>query len=290
MDYQGAHVIRPPSEADSILLQVVVGCPHNRCTFCATYKEERCRLKNHRLIEADLEFARTHCLRQRKLFLMDGDVLALPQRQLVGLFTRIRERLPWVRRIRLYGSARSLLRKSVTELAELKSLGLDRVYMGLESGDDQTLEAIHKGVDSSAMIEAGIKARQAGLFLSVTVLLGIAGEERSLVHARATGRVLTAMAPNQVGVLTLMVLPGTPLYEQQRSGRFRLPGPAGLLAELGVMVEHIDLKRVQFQANHASNYLPVNARLSRDRDKVLAAIDMAIRGRAPLTPEHLRAL
>ncbi|MFU8818646.1 MAG: radical SAM protein, partial [Desulfurivibrio sp.] len=136
MDYQGTHLIRPPSEADSIIMQVTVGCSHNRCTFCATYKGERFRLKDEATIQADLVFAARHCRRQTRIFLADGDVLALPQFRLSKLLREIRERLPWVKRVRLYANAKAIRHKTADQLRELAELGLDRVYMGLESGHD----------------------------------------------------------------------------------------------------------------------------------------------------------
>ncbi|MEN8134534.1 MAG: radical SAM protein [Thermodesulfobacteriota bacterium] len=289
MNYEG-NVIRPPSESDSIILQVTVGCSHNKCAFCATYRDELFRLKDARIIEEDLDFAARYCTRQKRVFLADGDVLSLPQQKLVELLSQIRDRLPWVTRISLYGNAKNILRKSEAELKQLKDLGLARVFMGLESGHDPTLLAINKGADSAKMIKAGRLIRAARLFLSVTVLLGVAGRDNSEAHARATGQVISAMGPNQVGVLTLMLLPGTPLYEQEGKGEFVLPDQAGFLRELYLMVENIELDRLQFQSNHASNYLPINCRLPRDRQTVLAAIAKALNGEIALKPEHLRVL
>jgi radical SAM superfamily enzyme YgiQ (UPF0313 family) len=289
MHYEG-NIIRPPSEAHSIILQVTVGCSHNRCTFCGTYRDVRFRLKEVELIAADLEFAATYCQRQKRVFLADGDVLVLPQKRLLALFSQIRGKLPWVNRISLYANAKSIRHKSPAELRELKQLGLDRVYLGLESGHDPTLAAIRKGADSGQMIAAGRKVREAGLFLSVTVLLGIAGISSSSAHAQATGRVLTAMAPSQIGVLTLMLLPNTDLYLQERAGVFKTPSSRMLLEELKLMVQHIGLDRVQFQANHASNYLSIDSRLSRDKEEVLSRIEQALQGRINLKKECLRAL
>jgi len=289
MDYVG-NIIRPPSEADSIILQVTVGCSHNRCTFCGTYRGELFRLKDEGVIDGDLDFAARYCHRQKRIFLADGDVLSLPQSRLVALFSRIRRHLPWVNRISLYGNAKNGLRKSVADLLQLKELGLHRVYMGLESGHDETLAAIDKGVDAAAQIRFGQRVRQAGLFLSATVLLGIAGRENSREHAIETGRVISAMQPNQVGVLTLMLLPNTPLFKQASRGEFVLPDRDGLLEELYVMVENIETEHLQLQTNHASNYLPLNCRLPRDKEQVLAAIRAARAGEIGLKPEHLRAL
>ncbi|MCA1766527.1 MAG: radical SAM protein [Desulfobulbaceae bacterium] len=289
MNYEG-NVIRPPSEADSIILQVTVGCSHNKCAFCGTYRDQLFRLKDEGIVEKDLDFAARYCKRQKRVFLADGDVLSLPRKKLVDLLTEIRTRLPWVNRIALYGNAKNIIRKSEADLRQLKELGLARVYMGLESGHDPTLSAIDKGVDAAKQIEAGRLIGRAGLFLSVTVLLGVAGIENSAAHAGATGRVISAMQPNQVGILTLMLLPNTPLFEQAERKEFALPDRTGLLRELYLIVENIETDRMQLQANHASNYLPINCRLPKDRDAVLAAIRQAMQGEIALKPEHLRAL
>lgn len=289
MNYEG-NIIRPPSEAGSIIIQITVGCSHNSCSFCGAYRGVHFRLKDAVAIQEDLDFAATYCRRQKRVFLADGDVLSLPHGKLLEIFTRIRETLPWVNRISLYGNAKNILRKTPNDLKQLKALGLDRVYMGLESGHDPTLLAISKGVDAQSLVEAGCLVRSAGLFLSVTVLLGIAGKTESETHAITTGRVISAMAPNQVGVLTLMLLPNTPLHAMARNGSFILPDSSGLLRELYLIVENIELDRVQFQSNHASNYLPINCRLPRDRHEVLNAIERAIGGQTALKPEYLRAL
>lgn len=290
MHYEGAHIIRPPSEADSIILQVTVGCSHNKCTFCGTYKEERFRIKDQAIIEADLDFASQYCLRQSRVFLADGDVLSLSQHRLVELLSKIKQRLPWVNRVSLYGNAKAIRNKSVEQLLELKSLGLHRVYMGLESGYDPVLTSIVKGADSAAMIEAGQRVKAANLFLSVTALLGIAGAALSQEHAKATGQVLSAMEPNQIGILTLMLLENTQLYQLEQAGEFNLPTQQEMLAELRTMVEHLTLKKGQLQSNHASNYLAINARMPRNKEAVLAAIDQALAGHTRLKPEYLRAL
>ncbi len=289
MNYEG-NIIRPPSEADSIILQVTVGCSHNKCTFCGAYKGELFRIKDESIIAGDLDFAGRYCKRQKRVFLADGDCLIIPQKRLVALLGKIKEKLPWVTKVSLYGNAKAIGMKSLQQLQELKGLGLARIYMGLESGHDQVLRDICKGVDSRAMIEAARKVRRAGIFLSVTSLLGIGGKENSHEHARQTGKVLSRMEPNQIAVLTLMLLENTPLYQDALTGVFSLPAQQEMLQELKVMLENINVGKAQFQANHASNYLPINARLPRDKEKVLAAIDMALSGNTTLVPEELRAL
>ena len=289
MHYQG-NIIRPPSEANSIILQATVGCSHNNCTFCGAYKGVRFQIKDDAILDADLDFAAQNCKRLKRLFVADGDGLIIPQPRLIRLFTMIRKKLPWIRRIALYANTKSIMAKSASQLVALQELGLDRVYMGLESGHDPTLAAINKGADSRKMVEAGRRIREAGLFLSVTVLLGIGGIVNSQKHAQATGRVLSEMAPNQIAALTLMVLENTPLYREALAGAFQLPDRQQLLEELKTIVENIHLDRVQFQANHASNYLPINARLGRDKDKILTLIDGALAGAVRLTPEAMRGL
>ena len=289
MNYEG-NIIRPPSEAHSIILQVSVGCSHNKCTFCGAYKGVRFRIKDTAAINEDIEFAARYCKKQQRVFLADGDALIIPTKRLEDIFTSIRQNLPWVNRISLYGNAKSILRKSVNELKILKKLGLNRVYMGLETGHDPTLKRIRKGVTAAQMVEAAGKVREAGLFLSVTVLLGVAGINDSEIHARETGQVLTWMKPNQIAALTLMLLENTPLYADALSSAFLLPDQKALLNELKVMVHNINLERVQFQSNHASNYLPLSGRLPKDKQLILQNIEDALAGRQHLRQEFQRAL
>ncbi|MBW6519479.1 MAG: radical SAM protein [Desulfoarculaceae bacterium] len=289
MNYDG-DIIRPPSEADSIILQVTVGCSHNHCTFCGAYKDKQFRICSDVEVNENIAFAARYCSRQPKVFLADGDALILSQRRLTALFRRIRIKLPQVRRISLYGNAKAIRSKSLEQLRELKELGLDRIYMGLESGNDEVLTRVRKGENAASMISAAHKVGQAGIFLSVTVLLGLGGMVQSLEHARATGMALSKMAPRQIAALTLMPLTGTPLGEEVAKGDFLLPDALSMLKELKEMVTCINCDKVQFMANHASNYLPISGRLGRDKDAILTTIDQAMNGRIALTPEVYRAL
>ena len=289
MHYEG-NIIRPPSEANSIILQVTVGCSHNSCTFCGAFRDKKFYIKESRIVDDDIHFAAQYCRRQTTVFLADGNALVLPQKRLVELFIRIKQKLPQVRRINLYANARDILQHSVDELKELKRFGLQRIYMGLESGHDPTLKAIAKGDDSKTIIAAGRIARDAGLFLSVTVLLGIAGIKHSLAHAKATALALNAMQPNQVAILTLMILKNTPLYRLAESGKFIIPKRKDLFIELRTLLEHLQLKRSQLQANHASNYFSLDGRLPKDKEKFLSFINDAVSGNMNLKPENYRAL
>jgi len=289
MHYEGT-IIRPPSEAFSIILQVTVGCSHNKCTFCGAFKDKRFRIKSDEEIDDDLLFASRHCRRQNRVFLADGDVLILPQHRLSALLTKIRASLPWVKKISLYGNARSIRSKTAADLAALKDQGLDRIYMGLESGCDEVLERVRKGETAATMIEAAQRANDSGLFLSVTTLLGLGGIELSETHARQSAAVLNRMAPRQVAALTLMPLPNTLIGRQYRSGLFRLPDQLGILRELRTLVTGLELSRSMFHANHASNYLPIEGVLCKDKPKILAAIELALAGHTPLVPDNMRAL
>jgi radical SAM superfamily enzyme YgiQ (UPF0313 family) len=289
MHYEG-NIIRPPSEANSILLQVTVGCSRNKCTFCGAYQGERFKIKSDEIIMADIDFAATHCQRQRRVFLCDGDAMIIPQKRLVRILTEIRRQLPWVTRVGAYANAKSLKMKTPDELKVLRENGLGIAYMGLETGDDVTLKAINKGADSRLMIEMGQKARKAGIKLSITVLLGLAGRERSQIHARETGRVLSAIDPEYVGALSLMLVPGTPMHDDHQAGRFDLISPEEMLAELRTMIADTHQTQGMFHANHASNYLPIRARMPKDKERTLALIDSALAGNVALRPEWMRGL
>ena len=289
MDYQGM-VIRPPSEAFSIILQVTLGCSHNKCTFCGTYLDKPFAVKPWQQIQTDLDFAAQYCQRQLTLFLADGDVLALPHKEIIRLLESIRSQLPWVRRVSSYASSRNIAAKTDEELLQYRKLGLLRLYLGLESGHDQTLKAINKGSDSTRMIAAAERIQKADIALSVSCILGVAGVELSQDHALATAEVLNKMHPQQIGVLTLMLLDETPLARSYQKGEFQLPDKEGLLLELRTLVQHLDLPRCQFHVNHPSNYLALSGRLPKDREKMVELIDQALAGEIPLKIEKSRTL
>lgn len=289
LDYEGA-IYRPPSEAQSIILQATVGCAHNRCTFCTSYKDKRFRIKDRAVVEADLDRAARLYRGVRRLFVADGDALIMPMRHWQWLLPAIREKLPWVERVGVYATGRAIRKKTDEDLHWLRENGLGIVYLGLESGDDPTLRYVRKDSTAEQMIEAGRRVKAAGITLSVTVLLGVAPEGRSLDHARETGRVLTAMDPDYVGALSVMVCEGTELADQVAQGGHRVPSPPELLEELREMIAHTDLTDGYFMANHASNYLPLKVRMPEDKAAALAHLDAAVQGRVALRPEAYRAL
>lgn len=290
MDYEGL-IIRPPSEAYSLLLQVTVGCSHNRCTFCGTYRQKKFKIKPLERIEKDLKEARNYGPVNR-LFLCDGDSLIIPQPRLVEILQMINRYLPGLDRIGSYANAKSILRKSVDELKELRKLGLKILYLGMETGNAELLKKINKGATREKMAEAARRVKEAGIELSVTVILGIGGIEKSIEHAMDTASLLTEMDPDYVGALTLMLVPQTEMYEDYLAGRFVLPDKIGFIRELYLMIAHSNFTNCYFTSNHASNYLPIKARLPRQKEKILKMMRSVIEendvGR--LRPEFLRGL
>jgi radical SAM superfamily enzyme YgiQ (UPF0313 family) len=294
MDYVG-RIFRPPSEAHSLLLQVTIGCSHNRCVYCDMYRDKQFRPKPWEQIEADLREAAAlgrRGFRSKRVFLCDGDALILNTRRLHQILAGIREHLPWVERVGTYGDTRSVGRKSVDELRSLREAGLGIVYHGMETGDEQVLELIDKGGTRPELIDTAAKLRTAGITHSVIVLLGIGGIALSEQHARGTAQTLTQMDPPFVGALTTTIVPGTPLAQMAARGEFELPSKFRMLEELRTIVAESEFSRCRFSSNHASNYLPLRGTLPGDKAAMLELLDEVIaRGdERLLKPEGLRGL
>lgn len=294
MNYVG-RIFRPPSEAQSLLLQVTIGCSHNRCVYCDMYRDKQFQPKPWELIEADLREAAAlgrRGIRSPKVFLCDGDALILNTRRLLQILEGIREHLPWVERVGTYGDTRSVGRKPVAELEQLRAAGLGIVYHGMESGDDVVLEQIAKGATRPELIETAAKLRAAGITHSVIVLLGIGGVALSEQHAIHTAETLTQMDPPYVGALTTTIVPGTPLAELAARGEFVLPSKFRMLAELRTIVAESNFSNCRFSSNHASNYLPLRGTLPADKPALLALLDdvLARGDERLLKPERLRGL
>jgi len=291
MRYHGA-VIRPPSEAESYILQITYGCSHNDCTFCGTYLDKPFRARAMEEVLEDIAVAGDRLPDTRRVFLADGNGLVLSTRRLVRILEALSAAFPLLRRVGIYANARDLLGKSDADLATLHEKGLEIVYLGLESGSEEVLRRIRKGATAAEMVEAVQKAKRAGMRVSVIALLGIGGAELSSRHAEETGRVVSAMDPQYLSMLTLMLVPGTELHRQWRAGAFQLMEPDDLLAELHRVITHLDgLSRCVFRTNHASNYLPLAGTLSRDKARLLDTLDQArAQGESALRPEYWRAL
>jgi len=284
-------LFRPPSEADSFILQATLGCSWNACTYCAMYRGKPFKVRPLEEVLADIREAGARFGAEvRHAFVADGDPLAMPLDVWEPILLALAEAFPRLRRVSTYATARNLLEKPPGELRQLRELGLSLLYIGPESGDDVTLHRLAKGASAADHVEAARKAKDAGMEQSLMFLLGAGGRERSEEHARASGRLASAMDPRFLSTLTLTVIPGTPISRLEDQGRFELPDVPGLLTELRWFVEEARLSAAIFRANHASNYLPIGGRLPRDREAILAAIDQALAGQVPLRPEWARGL
>lgn len=290
MRYEGT-LYRPPSEAASYILQATIGCSWNACTYCDMYRRKSFQIRDLAETLDDIHAASSAFgERVEKVFVADGDALALGLEHWLAILDSCRDAFPRLRRVSAYATAINLLEKSPAELLRLNEAGLSLLYIGPESGDDPTLKAIAKGATHAQHVEAARRAHAAGIKLSAIFLLGAGGIARSAEHAEASARLATAMDPRFVSLLTLTVVPGTPLATQVQRGRFVLPGIEDLLGELRTFVECAEPTDAIFRTNHASNYLPLAGRIPRDRRRIVATLDAALEGGVPLVPEWARGL
>ena len=289
MRYYGA-VYRPPSEAYSLIVQVTYGCSHNTCAFCSMYKEKRFALRPLDEVLEDFHIARRTYRHVDKVFLADGDALVRKASELYTILDTIRELFPECQRVTSYASPASIRIRTDEELQTLRAKGLTMVYMGLESGCDEVLKLMHKGHMSAEIIEMGQKVRRNGIALSVTAITGLGGPELLEQHAIETARAFNAMNPEYIGMLTLMVEPGTPLYDWVRDGEFQLLTQPQVLRETRLLVENLDSPGSVFRMNHASNYLVLKGTLNQDKEAMLRTIDAAEHDLSRLRPEEWRGL
>jgi radical SAM superfamily enzyme YgiQ (UPF0313 family) len=291
MRYFGT-VIRPPSEASSYILQITYGCSHNDCTFCPTYLDKPFKVRSINEVLEDIETAQNTIPKTRRVFLADGNAMVLPAKQLMRILDALNTAFPELQRIGIYANARDILDKTEEELRILFSKKLAVIYIGLESGSDKVLQRVNKGATAQEIINAVLKARNAGFKVSVIGLLGLGGIDLWQEHAEATGQAVSAMNPRFFSLLTLMIVPGTVLYEQEQSGKFSLPQPIEMLKEMRIIIEHTDVKSgCIFRTNHASNYLALEGRLPRDKEILVQTIDTALhKGKSSLRPDYLRGL
>jgi len=285
-------VFRPPSEASSLILQITLGCSHNGCTFCGMYKGKRFRVKSWEEIESDILDCGHHPKGITRIFLADGDALAVDTGILLKTLNLLYATFPDLERVGIYAGPKDILAKSENELIELGKAGLKIFYLGIESGSDTILKAVNKGVNSEQMVKAGQKVMDAGLQLSATIILGLGGQNLWEEHARETAKVVSAINPTYLGALTLMVVPNTPLYKKVQRNEFNLLDSTGILKELKLLLENVSLSGCIFRSNHASNYLPLRGTLNQDRDKLVELINTALEKphKVPLRPEFSRGL
>lgn len=276
MRYEGP-IYRPPSEADSLLIQATVGCPHNKCTFCMIYKKGPAyRVRPVADICADIDAARTeYGATVKTLFFPSGNTIAMPTRELAAICRHALKRFPGLERITVYGSSRYIVQKGLDDLKTLRGAGLRRIHVGLESGDDQVLQQVKKGTTAAEQIAAGRLVRQAGIELSEYVILGLGGIARSADHARNTAAALNAIAPDFVRLRTLVPKVDTLLLHQIRKGRFQLLSPHRVLKETRLLLKNLTCT-TRLASDHYSNYLDLAGRLPEDKARLLETIDEAL--------------
>ena len=287
--YEGI-LYRPPSEAYSLIVQATIGCSNNTCTFCSMYKAKQFKIRPTEDIIKDFQIGRQMYSSVERIFIADGDALILPMKDWEVILHEIAKLFPECERVTCYATPKSVLLKTERELETLRKMGLKMVYIGLESGSDVILKKICKGTTSAQIIEASKKLYAADIDISVTAINGLGSRELLEEHAIQTGRVLSEMKPAYIGLLTLLIEPGTPLFKQHKEGKFELINAEEMLREIRLIVENCDCPGSIFRANHASNYLPLKGTLNQDKDYLLKQIDNALAGKKALKEDWMRGL
>lgn len=284
-------VYRPPSEAESYILRITRGCAHNGCSFCTMYRDRPFSVRPLASTISELRQLAAAGHRPRRFFLADGNGLCLSAEHLLAVIGEIVAVQPAVERISCYAAPRDVLQHSDADLLALRQGGLKLVYLGLESGSEQLLRAINKGVNAQEMVAAAEKLHRAGIQMSVTVISGLGGKGAWEVHARETAEVLNQMQPQYLGLLTLMLSEGAPLYQAWREGQFELLSAREVLLETQLLLEGLALKRCVFRSNHASNYVALSGTLPEDKARLLMTVKRALGGgEETFRPEGLRGL
>lgn len=273
--YEG-QLFRPPSEADSLILQATIGCSYNRCTFCAMYRDKRFRVRPVEELAREIDWAARALGPVRKVFLADGDALIAKCVFLEDVLARLRSAFPDLQRVSCYASPQALDVRKVDEMRRLREAGLSLYYLGIESGHDEVLRRLDKGVDAAEMIRVADKATAAGVKLSTMILLGAGNRSMSLEHARESARVVNAIQPRFVSTLVMTPVEGTPLFESAERGEVDELSPLELARELREFVAGLELSGTVFRSNHASNYLALAGNLPKDKPRILAALDQVL--------------
>lgn len=291
MDYKEP-LYRPPSEAYSLILQITLGCSHNACTFCDMYKGKKFQIKDREIIEQDILEASCYFPQTKKIFLADGNALTMPFLDLLNILEELKAKFPYLERVSAYASPKDILNKGLEELVSLKKAGLKMLYLGVESGDFEILKRINKGVEPKEMLQAGQKAIKAGFLLSVTIINGLGGKEKSYQHAINTARLLSELNPHYIGALSLMPQPKTKLYKEVEEGKLTLLNPLGILQEIKWLLDELEVENSIFRCNHASNYLPLKGTLNQDREYLSNLLARVLENPKEynLKPEFLRGL
>ena len=283
-------VFRPPSEARSLIFQVTLGCSHNACSFCVSYKGKRFRVKTWEDIEADIDGAKKYYRDVTRVFLADGNAMVADTSLLLKVLEKLYSEFPYLKRVGIYARAEDFLAKTPEELKQLSEAGITLAYLGLESGSDVLLKKIYKGSTVEESIEGGRKAMEAGIPLSVTVIIGVGGPELSQENALSTAAAASAINPAYLSALTMLIPEGSYMDRKVKKGDYKLLTPKETLEELRLLIQNLQLTNCVFRSNHASNYLPLKGVLNEDQEKLLSIIDKALSRPELLRPEFMRAL
>ncbi|MGI5936395.1 MAG: radical SAM protein [Oscillospiraceae bacterium] len=276
MRYEG-NIFRPPGEWKSYLLQCTIGCSHNACTFCGMYKDKKYRVRPLEEVLEDINMARMVYGTVETVFLCDGDAINLPTDYLLTVLEHLYRAFPKLRRVTTYAGPKSTLRKTPEELKKIREAGLQRAYLGVETGDGELLIKRGKGVNAEQMLEAGLALREAGFDLWSIILIGLAGGGDAYIrNATMTADITNKMAPNHLSAMTYMPVPGTLMYEEIQRGEFIVQTARESLLETKLLIENIELSGLHFTSNHASNYVPVKGTLKEEREKLVALLDEII--------------
>ena len=284
MRYDSDLIYRPPGEWRSYLLQCTIGCSHNKCTFCAMYKEKQFRIRPLEEILEDIDMARDYYgPGVERVFLMDGDAIVMKTEQLLKILEKLYHNFPNLQKVTTYAGPKSTLAKSMTELKELRAAGLTRAYLGVESGSDVVLSAINKGCTAAQMLKAGQNLVEAGIDLWAILILGLTGQDGDWEeHVLSSAKIINDMKPRHLSAMTFAPAKGTQLGEDVLAGRFKVCTPDQILEECRLLVEHLNVDPLHFTSNHASNYLPLKGGLPEDKEKFLSLIDQALEGKIRL--------
>ncbi|PCJ35465.1 MAG: radical SAM protein [Moraxellaceae bacterium] len=288
-------VFRPPSEWQSLIIQVTVGCSWNKCTFCTMYTDpqKRFRTKSIDEIDAELEAVANTGMPVRRIFLADGDAMALSTRRLTAILESIKKHFPQLQRVSSYCLPRNLAKKSVAELSELRQMGLTLMYVGCESGDNEVLSLVEKGETYDSSLSALLKIKQAGMKSSVMILNGLGGRELSEQHIKYSARLMNEAQPDYLSTLVVSFQFGDEAtYGEKFQGRWVKMQQPELFKELYTLISQLDLQKTIFRSDHVSNSLVLKGVLGKDKKQFLRQIEAAMRTPelAGLRPEHKGAL
>ena len=289
MHYEGP-IYRPPSEADSLLIQATVGCPHNKCSFCMVYKKGprfRCRSVQEIYADIDEAFDR-YGPNVQSIFFPAGNTIAMSTRDLSAICRYSKMKFPELQRMTVYGSSQYIVQKGLLDMKLLQQAGLSRIHVGLESGDDTTLKRVKKGTNATEQIQAGQLVKQAGIQLSEYVILGLGGTDRSTKHALKTAEVINEIEPDFVRLRTLVPKINTLLLHQINKDRFQLLPPHQVLLETRLLIENLSISTV-LTSDHYTNYLNLSGKLPEDKDRLLESCQPGPDlGSKPFSPQFYR--